>query len=194
MKPEHIKLLLEDFPDLLGPSTAISHDMPDAWLPTLRVLLTHLRAIKYGRRPGTVACDIAVRVIGTRVKTYPTRPQHDELDVALTVVGQSRTAVRSEVRNAIAGCRIADLTRLRDVHALDILDGAVTYVRSTIRAGHQVDAKDVVVTSSYEPDEVRYFMPLWALEAVSGWIKGEQLGDLTESEKARYLKISKSEE
>lgn len=193
MKREAIQRLREDFPDLIGPTSALSEDMPEAWETTLRVLLVRLRDIKFGRRRGTVPCEITVRALGAAVKSYLRRPSYLALDVALSVKAKQKnsTAIKSEIRHAVWSCREADLKTLRDSHALDIVDLAVMYVRKTVSAGRFQVPRDAIFTSVYDTDEVRHSMPSWVLEAVGRWLKGQPLGDLTEADRSRFLGIYK---
>lgn len=195
MKREAIQRLREDFPDLIGPTSALSEDMPEAWEATLRVLLVRLRDIKFGRRPGTVPCEITVRALGAAVKTYLRRPSYLALDVALSVKAKTKssTAIKSEIRHAIWSCREAEIKALRESHALDIVDLAVMYVRKTVSAGHFQVPRDAILTSAYDTDEARHMLPSWVLDAVGRWLKDQPLGDLTEAEKSRFLGINKRE-
>lgn len=201
MKPEYIKTIREDFPDLLSADTTIDETMPDAWREAIRGMLVAMRVIKFGRRHGVAGGDIHVRSIagllnGKGVGYGRPTPTSLVLDVQFHTRAPERTKrqIKLEISLAKFRCGEAHAEALRQEHLLDIVHSAQRYVRAMINADTPLKAADVVFSSAYDSDEVRHLMPRWAVMAVDEWLQGGSLGNLTVAEKYRLIRILKSVE
>lgn len=198
MRDDQLQRLREDYPDLVGAETTMDVTMPEAWLTPIRDLLTRLREIKFARRVGVAGGDIAIRSIAARIQNHGVgrrTPASLVLDVRYHCRAPAKTmrAIRSDVRHAAWAAREAEMKALRAKHLLDIVHASQAYVRATISAGQPIAARDVVMTSAYDSDQARYEMANWVLLAVEQWSRRGALGDLTATEKSRFIGITKGQ-